>query len=451
MADPPAHRHCTILSTGDELVIGQLVDTNSAYLADRLTALGIVPVEHATVGDDLPALVAAIARLAEAAPLLIMTGGLGPTDGDLTRAAMAEVLGEPLVEDPQARQALEALLKARGRPINPLQLRQAQRPVSAACLPNALGTAPGLHAVLRVRAAHGSTDIYCLPGPPNELRPMFQQAVAPRLHVDRSRTVLTRLLHVIGMAESEAAQRIKSLTARDSNPLVGITASGAVLTVRIRFQGQAQRGTAEQAVDEAERMVREQLGASVFGAGDDTIAGAVLELLKSQRGTIATVESCTGGLLGAMLSEVPGSSAAYVGGWVTYSNQLKTRQVGVPAELLEKHGAVSEQVARAMAVGGLERSGASHCLAITGIAGPGGGTATKPVGTVYIALAISGSAPGVNTPRAEVRHFLFPGDRQDVRARAARSALAMTFFATNDTDDVPPKRSGRLLWEQEPV
>jgi nicotinamide-nucleotide amidase len=380
-----------------------------------------------------------------------MSGGLGPTDGDLTRAALARVTGEALVEDAVARSDLEARLTAHDRPITPLQLRQAQRPVSARCLPNPRGTAPGLHAAIPVAAAHRSADIYCLPGPPGELRPMFEHDVLPSLRPDPAHLVITRLLHIVGIPESEAAQRIQSLTARTSNPLVGITASGAVLTIRIRFQGAAAPQEAIAAIDSVEQHVRDQLGSNVFGVDDDTITAVVLKLLKEQHGTIATVESCTGGLLGAMLSETPGSSAAFIGGWVTYSNQLKITEVDIPESLVTQHGAVSHAVASAMAQGGLARSRASHCLAITGIAGPDGGTPDKPVGMVYIALATrTSSAAATAEARVDVRRFLFPGDREDIRTRAARTALTMLYFslAHHAAKPAAPQPVTRLLWQQ---
>ncbi len=459
----PNHTRAAILSTGDELLIGQLLDTNSRYFADLLTTAGIIPLEHLTVGDDMGQLVASIRRLAESAPLLIMSGGLGPTDGDLTRHALAQVMGEPLVEDGDARAALEARLRARGREVTERQLRQARRPASARCLANANGTAPGLHARITVAAAHGLTDVYCLPGPPGELRPMFERAVLSELRPQPGRLVATRLLQLIGLGESDAVDKLAGLTARDRNPLVGITASGAVLTIRIRYEGDASRARADELLAEAEAEVRSRLGRYIFGTGADTLASAVIGRLRTAGRTVATVESCTGGLLAGMLTEVPGSSAVVVGGLVTYANALKTSLTGVPAELIEQHGAVSEPVARAMAIGGLSRCQSDHALAITGVAGPGGGTDAKPVGTVWIAHAwrpVAGGTgvpqPGVPQPGAaacDVRRFWFPGGRDDVRTRSARTALAMLFFgqpgseANSPDDEQRGERAPKLLWQ----
>ncbi|MGD9689976.1 MAG: CinA family nicotinamide mononucleotide deamidase-related protein [Phycisphaerales bacterium] len=430
------HTAAAILSTGDELVLGQTLDTNARLIAGRLVDLGIVPSEHVTVGDDLPTLVRVLRRLVDASPLVIMTGGLGPTDGDLSRAALAELCGQPLVEDPDSVLAIRRRLESRGREATARQLRQAQRPALAMCLPNAHGTAPGLF--LRVPSTLGTTDVYALPGPPGELGPMLERDVLPRLQPPGGRVVLTRLLHTIGLAEAEAADRLGGLTDRTRVPLVGITASGAVLTIRVRYEGPGPRETALEQIATTERLIRDALGPHVFGADADTLAGVVIAQAIAARCTIATVESCTGGLLGAMLTETPGSSAAMVGGWVTYSNALKTSQVGVPPEDLRRHGAVSEPVARAMARGGLTASGAMLCVSITGTAGPDGGTPEKPVGTVWIGLAGSGT-------EIRARCFRFPGSREEVRLRAARTALGLLYFALKGIEP------GVFLWQVQPV
>ncbi len=453
------HERAAILSTGDELLIGQLLDTNSRFFAEALTDLGIVPVEHVTVGDDLPTLVSTLRRLCRAAPLVIVSGGLGPTDGDLTRAALAQLTGEPLIEDAGARAALEARFHARGRSVSERQLRQATRPASATCLPNAHGTAPGLHVPVlndMADAPHRTTDVFCLPGPPGELKPMWKAVVVPRLSPDPARAVVTRLLHVIGLAEADAVDRLGPLTTRTNMPLVGITASGAVLTVRIRYEGPAhlnlsgggggesgkgasRPATPTEAVERAAKEVRARLAGFIFAEGEATLESAVLEALRAKRCTLALAESCTGGLLGASLTAIPGASVSLLGGWVTYSNALKQSQLEVPADLLAQHGAVSVPVARAMALGALEHSGADHALSITGIAGPDGGSAAKPVGTVFISHAWRDAS---RTIADDTRHFVFSGTRDDVRVRAARSALAMLWFRLNSSGEPP-----RLLWQ----
>lgn len=450
---PPYHTHAAIVATGDELAIGQSLNTNSRWLADRLMGLGIETVEHVIVGDDAARLAATLRRLTAELPLVIVTGGLGPTLDDVTRDALADVMGDTLVTDEASLAAIERRFAARGRTLTDNQRLQALRPSRATSLPNDVGTAPGLYGAVGGSGGEEGADVFCLPGPPRELRPMFERDVLPRLRPDPARIVRTRLLHLIGIGEGDAAARLGDLMARTRSPLVGITAAGAILTIRIRAAAPSET-EAEAHLDAAERQVRDALGAFIFGRGDQTLEGVVLDLMRSRARTLATVESCTGGGLGALITRVPGASDVLLGGWVTYSNELKRRQVGVPADLLAAHGAVSDPVARAMAAGGLERSGATDCLSITGIAGPGGGTEFKPVGTVYIGRAWRDpTSPGAPVA-TEARRFLISGDRDDIRDRSARLALAMLYFALTPSPQAPsstpasaPPRAPTLLWE----
>lgn len=429
MPPSPPHHHdrAAIVAIGDELTLGQSLDTNSRLLADRLVSLGITPVEHVTLPDDEARITKTLRRLVELVPLVIVTGGLGPTDDDLTREALAAAMGEPLVEDEQVLATLRERLARRGRALTDALRRQAQRPRSAVCLPNDVGTAPGLHA----RLAGGGTDVFCLPGPPGELLPIFERDVLPLLRPDPDGGIVTWFIHTIGLAESDAAARLGALMDRSRDPLVGITASGTVLTVRIRSAragGAGVAGTADR--------VRAALDPYVFAEGDATAEGELIDRLGAARQSLVVVESCTGGLLGEMLTRVPGSSDVFLGGWITYSNRMKHEQVGVHTDLLDQFGAVSEPVAVAMARGGMDRSGADHALAITGIAGPGGGSAEKPVGTVWIARA---SRIG----RADARRFVIPGGREDVRLRSARLAVAMLLMGLGGH----PVGEPPLLWQ----
>jgi nicotinamide-nucleotide amidase len=435
---PSFHQTAAILSIGDELTLGQTLDTNSRFLADALLSRGIVTVEHATVADDRAATAAAIQRLAIVADLVIITGGLGPTADDLTRAGLAEALGEDLVEDPAALAEVTAFFTSRRSAMRDINKTQALRPRSAMCLTNPNGTAPGLHAILHREGRE--VDVFCLPGPPREMKPMFDAEVVPRLRIAPGRTVATRALHCFGLGESEIAARLGELMDRDRNPTVGTTASQGVVSCRIRCTGpnEAQVRTA---VAETERTVRDKAGPYMFGADTDTLPSVVLDLLRARREMLATVESCTGGLLGAALTDIPGSSDVYSGGWVTYTNEFKAAHVAVPESLFDVGGpgAVSEETAAAMAVGGLDRSGADHCLAITGIAGPGGGTDQKPVGTVWISRASRGqlaSASGGPVPhRVESRRFQLMGERAMIRDWSVKSALAMLrFFLISEPD-----------------
>ena len=441
---PPAtliHTHAAILSIGDELTRGQILDTNSRLISQMLMDAGVEPVEHVTIGDSRAHTADAIRRLAQMAPLVIISGGLGPTLDDLTRDALADVLGEALVEDPDALRDLEALFTRRGRVLNVMQRLQSLRPPSARCISNALGTAPGLWA--RV----GGADVFCLPGPPGELQPMLASAVLPAINTERGVLVRTKTLHVIGLGEGEAAARVGDLMKRDRNPLVGITASGLLLTWRIRYRGRAGSEEAAAEVESTAQAIRAAMEECVFAedvpaaAVEFALPASVLARLGGRGGTLATVESCTGGMLGAMLTGVPGSSRVYLGGLVTYANQVKESLAGVRSETLLAQGAVSSATAAQMAMGGLEAIGSTHALAITGIAGPGGATPDKPVGTVHIGLAIRG---GAGQPEVHTRRFQFPGSREEVRQRAARSALGMLHFAMCGS----AASARRMLFEQ---
>ncbi|MEM1166703.1 MAG: CinA family nicotinamide mononucleotide deamidase-related protein [Planctomycetota bacterium] len=416
-----AHDRAVILSVGDELAIGQSLDTNTKWLSERLTDLGIRIVEHRTLPDDLEALTEGLGALCEAVPLVVVTGGLGPTADDLTRDALGAVLGEPLVEDELGVRWLEAIAKRLGRTLNENNRRQALRPASGRLIENDRGTAPGLAATVRPKDGRAS-DVYCLPGPPFEMRAMWERLVEPEVRPPANRAVVTKLLHLYGMGESDVAGRLGALMDRDRNPLIGTTASSGVITIRVRGEGDG--AAMRHAVDVDAASVRKMFGDLIFAEDGAGLAERAVELLSSRGEMVAVMESCTGGMLGAMVTAVPGSSGAVAGGAITYSNAMKTAAAGVPMELIERHGAVSEAVAEALAVGGLERTpGASHALSITGIAGPGGGSEEKPVGTVCIALASGESGYAV-----DVRRFRFPGDRERVRERACLSALGMLVF-----------------------
>ncbi len=417
------HTRAAILSIGDELTLGQALDTNSRWLADRLLGLGIVPVEHVTVPDDAAATAHAIRRLAGAADLVISTGGLGPTKDDLTREALGLAMGRKLIEDPGALAQVRAWFERAKRPMPEPNRVQALRPEGAECLPNGAGTAPGL------AGSVGSADVYCLPGPPREMTAMFERSILPRLRLAPGREIRTRALHCFGLGESEIAARLGDMMDRGRNPLVGTTASGGVVSCRIRHQSNrarehAAKGTADPLAD-TERLIRDRLCPYVFGADGDTLASVILDELKRRGETLAVVESCTGGLLGTLITEVPGSSAAFLGGWITYTNEMKQRDAGVPASIFAAGGpgAVSRECAEAMAMGGCERSGATHCLSITGVAGPDGGSEAKPIGTVWIARG------GAGRGDTESRRFFFTGERANIRDWAAKSALAMLRLA----------------------
>lgn len=447
-ANTPDHTHAAILSIGDELVRGQILDTNSKWLSERLMLAGVETVEHVTIGDSRDATADALRRLAALSPLIIVTGGLGPTDDDLTREGLADALGEPLVEDADALRDLKAIFAKRGREITAMQARQALRPRSARCLVNPHGTAPGLYSALPTNSPHQASDVFCLPGPPKELGPMFDRLVLPALRLPPGVAVLARQMTVIGIGEGDAAKRVGGLMARDRNPLVGITASNAVLTWRVLYRGRGSSVEAVAAVDATFASIRSAMGDHVVSEEGASVEKTLLDRLKALGRTLGVVESCTGGLLGEILTSVPGSSSVFAGGLITYSNQSKHALAGVSESEILAHGAVSLPVVRAMALGGLERLGVDHCLSISGVAGPDGGTPDKPVGTVCIAHAWRGEKSDAEPApvHVEAGRFWMPGGRDQVRAYAARSALGLLHFNLLS----PARTRPTLLFEAQP-
>lgn len=405
-----------LLSIGDELTLGQTVDTNAAWLAGRLSALGIACAEHRTVPDDLDAIAAAIQQAAERAELLIITGGLGPTDDDLTRPALAKAMGADLIEDPESVHHIASYFEGRGRTMPERNRVQATHPQTSTMIHNTCGTAPG------IRASLGGCGVFVTPGVPREMVAMFERDIEPAIKqlAGTARTILTAKINSFGSGESDIAERLGGLMGRDRNPVVGTTVSNGYVSVRVRSEHD-DPARARAMLDDTVRQVEDHVGALAFGRDGDTLQQAVIRLLTEGGKTAATAESCTGGLVAGMLTDVPGSSAAVLGGWVTYANEMKTAQVGVPADLIERHGAVSAPVVEAMARGALERSGADYALSTSGIAGPGGGTGEKPVGTVWIGLAWRDNGQA----RSFARLAHLPGDRETIRDRSAKCALQL--------------------------
>jgi nicotinamide-nucleotide amidase len=419
-----------ILSIGDELVEGQTPESNARWLAQQLASRALFVIEARIVGDDRESIAAAMQDLAGRCELLVITGGLGPTDDDLTRLALGDVVasGKPLVTDPEQLRRLERRFSRLGLSMAESNLRQVEHPEGTRMLSNPLGTAPG------IAARHGACRLFCLPGPPAEMEPMYRDEVEAALPAAPDTVRQTSQVHAYGLPEAAAGERLGHLMQRGRRPRVGITVNASILTARIDAVG-APRQASDQ-IAETRRLIEQRWAPYVYGADGESIAAAVGAILKDSGRTLATAESCTGGLLGRMIVDVNGSSVYYVGGWITYTNALKTSCLGVDETVLAEHGAVSEPVARAMAEGAAQHSGADEALGITGIAGPAGGSDDKPVGTVYIALARRDGATAV-------RHFRFSGNRSDVRDRAANSALQMLRFGLLDVDPEVP-----LPWEQ---
>jgi nicotinamide-nucleotide amidase len=429
-----------ILAVGDELALGEKLDTNSKWQADRLGAIGLRVVEHRTVPDELDTIAQAICELCERADVVLVGGGLGPTADDMTREALSSALAtmtgkpQPLIEDEEALTAIEAFFERTGRRMTDANRGQALRPQHAEGLPNSEGTAPGMLA--RVHVSGRDRLVACLPGPPREMRPMFERLVEPHLRrlAGVARAEL-RVSQVFGLGESEVATRIADLMHRENNPAVGTTASSGLVTCRVRVEpgktvaGPYHAADPFEAVEEALARIAQAAPGYVVSERSETLSATLLREAEEAGVSLATAESCTGGLIGSLLTAEPGSSAAYRGGWVTYSNAMKVAQLGVPQSDLDFHGAVSPEVARAMAAGAAARSGADIALAVTGIAGPDGGTSEKPVGTVWIGVA----GNGVET---SARGFRFGGDRQSVRLWSANTALFIGLLAIRGRLDV---------------
>lgn len=407
-----------ILAIGTELTIGQAVDTNSAWLAQQLAAIGIHTTRHITVSDDLADITAAIRDSAQSADLILISGGLGPTPDDLTRDALAAAMDVELAFHAESFEQIAAYFRSRNRQMHERNRVQAMIPIGAAPIENTRGTAPGLRAKL------ARAQIFIMPGVPAEMKVMFTRDVLPAIRPNSvtAETITQRTLKSFGMSESEIGEKIADLMMRGRNPAVGTSAADLVISIRINAHGR----TAEEARALAERdasAVRERLGSCIFGEDDDQLETAVARLLIEQRKTVSTAESCTGGMIAKRLTDISGSSAFFIQGFVTYANEAKARLIGVPEELIAAHGAVSHEVAGAMAEGCRRASNTDYALAVTGIAGPTGGSPEKPVGLVYVALA---------TPDRTVARELRLGEnlsRWEVRDRAAKGAMNLLRLA----------------------
>jgi nicotinamide-nucleotide amidase len=371
-----------ILCIGTELLLGNITNGNARWIAEQLAALGIPHHRQLVVGDNRERLIAELQAAAECCRVLITTGGLGPTPDDLTTEAIAAAFGAPLVEHPQVWAEIQARLAARGRPCAASNRRQAFLPEGAALLPNPTGTAPGM-----IWSPRPDFTILTFPGVPSEMRAMWEATAAPWLRAAglAEGVFASRMLHFWGVGESNLAEQMADLL-EGTNPTVAPYAGSGEVKLRITARA-ATAEAAEQLLEPVEAEIRARTGALCFGVDEASLASVVLEQLRRRGQTLAVAESCTGGGLGASLAAVPGASDVLLGGVIAYANSVKQGLLGVPAELLEAHGAVSDPVARAMADGARRATGADWALAITGVAGPGGGSAEKPVGLVHIAVA----------------------------------------------------------------
>ncbi len=398
-----------IIAIGSELLAPDRTDTNSLWLTEKLNRLGIEVKLKTIVGDDDARLEEAIKDAARRSKVVITTGGLGPTEDDITRKITARALGRRLLLDEKVLAEIRQRFQTFGVAMPERNSRQAMVIEDAEVLPNPNGTAPGMF------IDHQGTAIVLLPGPPREMRPMFEDHVSSRL-ASRSGTlrVLRRMLRVAGLGESAVDEKIAPVYTQFDNPVTTILFNQSEIEIHLTARGRTEK-EADELLDRLSGQIEERLGNAVFSFAGETMEEVVGLKLSVGGYTLSVAESCTGGLLAQRLTEVPGSSKYFIEGVVAYANDAKTRTLAVEPILLLEHGAVSAPVAEAMAEGIRKHAATDFGLSITGVAGPGGGTEEKPVGTVYIALA--------DELRTEHRKLKLPGDRQLIRWRASQAAL----------------------------
>ncbi|HXY10387.1 MAG TPA: competence/damage-inducible protein A [Terriglobales bacterium] len=404
-----------IIAIGSELLTPFRQDTNSLYLTKRLNDLGVEVVFKTIVGDTREHLVQAASLALSRADIVLFMGGLGPTEDDLTREAVAEALGLELRRDPNIVAAIEHRFAARGWKMPANNAKQGDVLAGATVLPNANGTAPGQW--ISGKYEGREKFILLLPGPPHELKALFEEQCFERLRSKLPpRFIVTRELKITGLGESHCDARVAPIYQRFPDVQTTILAAAGEIQLHLKSSA-ASQAAAQQKVDALVSQIEDELGDCVFSDNGDSMEQIVGYYLEMRNTTLAVAESCTGGLIAERITSVSGSSRYFLGGAIVYSNPLKTELAGVPAELIEKHGAVSREVAAALAEGIRRRSGSSLGLAVTGIAGPTGGTPEKPVGLVFHGLASDRST--------EVVERRFPGDRKRIRWFASQQALDM--------------------------
>jgi len=398
-----------VINTGTELLLGNVTNTHVGLFGRALFPLGIRIARQVTVPDG-GAIRDVLVETFGRADAVLITGGLGPTTDDITRELVAEFLGLPLSEDSSVTEAIQARCLRRRFPFQERMRRQAMRPETAEILPNPNGTAPGLYIPPIDSPSLRTPHFFLLPGPPRELKPMFENHVLPRLEAIAGRRGLSecRTYRCVGIGESTVEAELGLRFEARGDVEVGYCARPNEVDLRLI--------ASPVILDELEIEVRRVLGAYIIGTGDDILEEVVVEELTRVGATVATAESCTGGLLASRITDVPGASRVFLRGWIPYANEAKTELLGVPEELLATHGAVSAPVARALAEGARENAGSTWALATTGIAGPGGGTEAKPVGTVFIALASDHA-------ETEVLERHFPTDRETFKRLTTQAAL----------------------------
>ncbi|MBU3091076.1 competence/damage-inducible protein A [Clostridium sp. CM028] len=397
-----------ILSVGTEILLGDIVNTNAQYIAKRLADLGISVYHQCVVGDNPERLLESYRLAFSRADLVITSGGLGPTKDDLTKEVAFEYFGKRSVVHEASLKIIEDYFKDMNRPMTKSNKKQAYFPVDAVVIPNNNGTAPGC-----IIEENGKI-IALLPGPPWEMKPMFEEAVIPYLKKFAQGVLVSKVLRVIGVGESSAEEMIEDILNNQTNPTVAPYAKAGEMTFRITAKANTQEeGT--RLIAPMEDEIRRRLGNNIYGEGNTTLENVLGEMLINKKLTISTAESCTGGMVAAKLINYPGISSAFIEGAITYSNEAKINRLGVARETLDKYGAVSSEVAAEMAQGIAKTAGTSIGLSTTGIAGPDGGSAEKPVGLVYVGLYINGEV--------KTKMLKLSGNRQKIRESATMELL----------------------------
>lgn len=416
-----------IIAVGSELLIGGRLDTNSTFLADRLGSLGIDVRFKSVVGDMEDDIMAVLKTAVSRADVIVLTGGLGPTSDDRTRHAVARAVGHPLRPSAEAFTGMSARLAQWGRASTTAQLRQTLIPSGADVLANPVGSAPGFS------LQWNGSFIAVLPGVPREAEAMFEAAVVPKLEASAAR-IHRRVLQTFGLLESDIDRQLQDLTRAHRSVQLGLLASALGVTISLTARGVASRITPT--LNRMVSTVKRRLHHHIYAEGDETMEAVVGRHLAKDGFMLSVAESCTGGLISHRLTQVPGSSAYFDRGVISYSNQAKHEVLGVPLTLLRRYGAVSRQVAAAMAKGARLKSRADIGLSVTGIAGPSGGTEQKPVGLVYIGLNAKSVRRSI--PRTLTEEFRFHGDRHTIKMRASQAAFNMLRLWLTDAG-MPPR------------
>jgi nicotinamide-nucleotide amidase len=399
---------CELISVGTELLVGDTLNTNVQFLSRELSLLGIGVYYHTTVGDNPKRLKDAVKIACDRSDLIITTGGLGPTQDDLTKEIIAELFGRKLIEDKQVKQDILSYFANREYPMTSNNFKQALVPEGAMVLHNDWGTAPGIY------LDQDGRQVIMLPGPPREMVHLFQSAVLPILKKNDNQLVVSRYYNLSDIGESAAEDRLLDLIDKQDNPTIATYAKMGEVQVRITANGSNELAI-NALLDQYEQLMFERFGDHIYSLNKESLSDAVCRMLLERKISIATAESCSGGLIASQLTRYPGISEVFGMGLVSYSNQAKMKLLNVSAETLDKYGAVSEETAREMCMGLKVSSGADCCIAVTGIAGPDGGTEDKPVGLVYIGVFYKN--------KLEVTRWHFKGERQVVQDKTAIKAF----------------------------